>query len=507
MLRFMHIQKIKSCGFVKIPAGKYTHFRKSENPSFNEINVRTNYMNIDAVDDSVILPLMIAAYDIECTSCDGTMAQSQRPDDKIITIGTTFNMYGNPECFKKHVITLGSCAPIKDVEVVACKTEKEVLLEWAKLIRTMNPDVITGYNIFGFDFKYMENRSKLTNCDKEFSKLSRIKNHQSKFIFKDLSSAAYGKNHFYFYDIIGRVQVDLFKVIQREHKLGSYKLDNVAAHFMREVIKDIKLNPKNNTTDIITDSVDGLSVGRFIKITYNDGLSDNPYKDDKKFKIIKLEKKLIRVEELIDELDVIKHKSYWCHAKDDVKPRELFELQKGSAEDRAKIAEYCIQDCILCNQLLEKLKILTSNIGMANVCSVPLSYIFMRGQGVKILSLVSKKCRERNHLIPVLKKSLGNEVMNDGYEGATVLLPNVGYHQYQVTTLDYSSLYPSSMIHRNISHECLVMDDKYADLENYTYYTIMYYEKDGTEVVCKYAKSNDPNKVGILPEILQDLLR
>ena len=32
---------------------------------------------------------------------------------------------------------------------------------------------------------------------------------------------------------------------------------------------------------------------------------------------------------------------------------------------------------------------------MANVCSVPLAYIFLRGQGVKIFSLVSKECREK----------------------------------------------------------------------------------------------------------------
>ena len=29
---------------------------------------------------------------------------------------------------------------------------------------------------------------------------------------------------------------------------------------------------------------------------------------------------------------------------------------------------------------------------MANVCSLPVSYIFMRGQGVKITSVISKKC-------------------------------------------------------------------------------------------------------------------
>lgn len=47
-------------------------------------------------------------------------------------------------------------------------------------------------------------------------------------------------------------------------------------------------------------------------------------------------------------------------------------------------------DCVLVTKLMEKLQVLNNNIGMANVCNVPLNYIFMRGQGVKIFSLVSK---------------------------------------------------------------------------------------------------------------------
>ena len=46
---------------------------------------------------------------------------------------------------------------------------------------------------------------------------------------------------------------------------------------------------------------------------------------------------------------------------------------------------------------------------MANVCSVPLTYIFLRGQGIKILSLVSKECRDYNFLLPVLKKPKTDE--------------------------------------------------------------------------------------------------
>ena len=92
---------------------------------------------------------------------------------------------------------------------------------------------------------------------------------------------------------------------------------------------------------------------------------------------------------------------------------------------------------------------------MANVCSVPLSYLLSTyGQGVKIFSLVSQQCRKENFLIPQLnvnvKKYLtyheqpsgfeygeeeNAEVLNndDGYEGANrikTLAWNLSYRTY-----------------------------------------------------------------------------
>ena len=87
---------------------------------------------------------------------------------------------------------------------------------------------------------------------------------------------------------------------------------------------------------------------------------------------------------------------------------------------------------------------------MANVCSVPLSYIILRGQGIKIQSLVSKECKNEDYILRELEKK--ND--DSSYEGAIVLPPIKGmYLEEPVSVLDYASLYPSSMIASNISHE------------------------------------------------------
>jgi DNA polymerase elongation subunit (family B) len=53
-------------------------------------------------------------------------------------------------------------------------------------------------------------------------------------------------------------------------------------------------------------------------------------------------------------------------------------------------------------ELLMKLEVLNNSTAMANVCWVPVEFIFTRGQGIKSESLVFYECRKEGQLIPVL---------------------------------------------------------------------------------------------------------
>jgi DNA polymerase elongation subunit (family B) len=409
--------------------------------------------------------------------------------DKIIQIGSTVHTYGQTQCSYKNIITLDTCDDIPGVEVLSCKTEKEMVKEWCKLINRIDPDIITGYNILGFDFEYIFKRASELNCKSSVLKCSRMKDHKSKYIEKMLASSALGENILKYFEMEGRVFIDLMKVVQRDHKLDSYKLDNVAAHFICGKILKYKDNK------LYLDSLAALNCGDFVKI------------NDIKCKIIDLQQDYI----LIDR--DIENPKTWGLAKDDVSPKEIFECQKGSSTDRAKIAKYCIQDCALCNLLVIKLEVIANNLGMANVCHVPLSYIFMRGQGIKIFSLVAKQCREDEFIIPVIKYDQDDVLEEeDGYEGAIVLDPSPGiYVDNPINVMDYASLYPSSMISENISHDSIVLDSKYDNIEGIFYVDITYdifngigdKKKKVGEKVCRYAQNDNKS---VLPRILMKLL-
>lgn len=453
--------------------------------------------------------------------------------DKIIQIGTTVQIYGEPDCSIKHIITLNGCSPIENAIVESYDNEKDVIMAWTKFIRKLDPDVILGYNIFGFDIKYMYERAEELNTEEEFSKLSREKNLVSKLEEKQLSSSALGDNFFYIIPMKGRILIDLMKAIQGNpvYKLDSYSLDNVASTFMRGKIKGFEYN-ENNETILKTSGTKGLKKLNFITISVNDGIKVEKYQGGQKFKMIEVNDDSIVLADKIQLDDISKIQYSWCENKDDVSAKDIFRLQKGDDDDRCTVARYCIQDCELCNRIMNKLDILTNSIGMGNVCTVPISYLFLRGQGVKIYSLVSKQCRLEDFLLPVLKKvDNPNDEEKEGYEGAIVLKAMSDIYYDPVVVSDYNSLYPSSMISDNLSHDTFVMDPQYDNLPGITYKDIVYdnymYIKKGkgdtlTKVInekepvktCRFVQyERDENGVpinetrGVIPRILQKLLK
>lgn len=573
MFRFMHIQKLNAVGWISIRRNKLSEDTFST--TCCDINYQTKWTNVEYVEDQLIEKFTIMSFDIECTSKDGSFPQPDRVEDKIIQIGMTLSRFGEAECYEKHLVSLGETADIDGVNVQWYEKEEDLLLGFTKLMRKINPDIITGYNIFGFDWKYIKRRvDKLKSMmdeegrEKEgrkflnsFSKLSRINNDISEWTEKTLASSALGENLLYYYKTTGRVQVDLMKVVQKDYKLSSYKLDNVASNFIRENILSLE-NMKDGTFKISSRSTFGLGNNDYITVGYFDGAVEEKYETGKKFKIIELTKNSIIAKGQVDTSDFMGkgYKVYWSQAKDDITPQDIFRMCKGTPEERAIVGKYCIKDCELCNTLIAKLQIITNNIGMANVCHVPLSFLFLRGQGIKIFSLVAKKCREQNHLIPVLKKKFkiddkdknknknknknqnqnqnqssflikkknfeddkGDDALekhirelnmkgreeedddDDGYEGAIVFAPEPKVWYEPIYVLDFASLYPNSMILRNLSHECYVDDPAYDNLPGYKYHTITYKNNKGELITCRFAEQRGGKK-GIIPQILIDLL-
>ena len=382
--------------------------------------------------------------------------------DKVTFIGSTFMRMGEKEQYKNNMIVLNSCSECPEVrdmegrlpEIETYDTEKEVLLAWTEMIQREDPDVIIGYNIFGFDYKFMIERSVELSCKEDFLKFSRNLSEDSRVIHSSIKIAS-GTHDLQYIEMTGRLQLDLYNYFRREVNLPSYKLDNVASHFIGDMISNIEYNEEKTT--IYSKNLVGLKDGHYICFEIL-GHSNDMYRNGKKFIVEGLDttKGLFKISVNISELKGKKFR--WCMAKDDVTPQDIFRLTNEGPDERAIIAKYCFQDCNLVHNLMLKNDILIGMSEIANICYVPISFIIMRGQGIKLLSFIAKKCSEKNTLMPVLDVDKGDS----SYEGAICLKPHCGlYIDNPVAVVDYASLYPSSMISENISHDSKVWTKEY----------------------------------------------
>jgi len=466
--------------------------------------------------------------------------------DKVTFIGSTFMNYGDQEPYKNHCVVLNTCSdmPIQNSIIESYQTERELLMAWQQLVQRENPDIVIGYNIFGFDYEFMFRRAEETGCVNEFLKLSRnngevcgTRDKETNRLKLEESTIqiASGQHDLKFIKMNGRLQVDLYNFFRREENLTSYKLDYVAGHFIGDYIKSFEhLSFK---TEIKTTNLTGLLEGSYIHLE-EIGHSVDYYDDGAKFKVVSINKEesKFKIDGLVNP--DMKKKVRWCLAKDDVTPKDIFRMTNGTADDRSVIAKYCIQDCNLVHYLFNKVDVLTGFIEMAKICSVPINFLVMRGQGIKLTSYVAKKCREKRTLIPVIEKG----DLDEGYEGAIVLDPKCDlYLDNPVACVDYASLYPSSMISENLSHDSKVWTKEY-DLDgnliengewgekddngnfvydnlpgyeyvNITYDTFKYVRKSpkaaaekvksGTKI-CRFAQF--PEGKAIMPSILEELL-
>ena len=467
--------------------------------------------------------------------------------DKVTFIGSTFMTYGEKRPYLNHCIVVDTCDTLKDEvansEIETYKTERELLLAWTRLIQRENPDIIIGYNICGFDYEFMFRRSLENSCENDFLRLSRNKGEfcgtrdytTGKVCIKESSIViASGQHDLHYIDMTGRLQIDLYNYFRRDFNLTSYKLDYCAGYFIGDGVKKLEHLPSGNTR-ISSSNMMGLENGNYINFEESSHSTDT-YKDGAKFKVLNLNlaEKTFEIEG--HEQPDMKKSVRWGLAKDDVTPQDIFRMTNEGPAERAIIAKYCIQDCNLVHHLMNKIDVMTGYIEMAKICSVPISFLVLRGQSIKLTSFIAKKCREKRTLMPVIERSFGNE----SYEGAICLPPKCNlYLDNPVACLDYSSLYPSSMISENLSHDSKVWTREfdlvgqlvretgvkdpsgnyiYDNLPGYEYVDVTYdtYKwvpnqrgraiktRNGTKI-CRFAQPKDGIKA-IMPTVLEELL-
>tara|TARA_Y100000389_G_scaffold121227_1_gene118620 strand:- start:3058 stop:5769 length:2712 start_codon:yes stop_codon:yes gene_type:complete len=239
VLRFMHRTGIQSTGWVDTDG--------SCEPAFcTKVDIDLeceDWRNLKSFDTTDIAPFVVASLDIECHSSTGKFPDPSVPGDACFQIAISLMHFGEDEPYDK------TCLCYKDTDnnvdgcsIVSYKSERDLLMGFSEYINRHDVDVITGWNIFGFDLEYIMERGMLNNCPLAFYRMSKLREFTCTLSRKKLSSSALGDNDLKLVPMPGRFIFDLFHEVKREYKLDSYKLNNVSQIYLGD--QKIDMPPK-----------------------------------------------------------------------------------------------------------------------------------------------------------------------------------------------------------------------------------------------------------------------
>ena len=235
ILQLTCCRKIPTAGWVKFKGRK---IREDEMDTLCDYEYQVKCKHLEPFECDIVPKPKIMGFDIEVNSSNPSMMpQAPKKEDKIFQISCVMAREGDdPDDYEKYLLTLGD--PIEkivgyDVIVYSYETEAEMLIGFVNLIREENPNIITGYNILGFDIPYMMARAKSPACCmREFSTQGFHKYAQAKEKTIRWSSSAYKNQDFEFLDAEGRVYVDLLPLVRRDFKFNNYKLKTISTYFL-----------------------------------------------------------------------------------------------------------------------------------------------------------------------------------------------------------------------------------------------------------------------------------
>ena len=223
-----------------------------------------------------------------------------------------------PETRVKHLLVVGLCADIPGAIVHRFKHEIELIDGLCEMIKTHDPSVILGYNIFKYDFPTLDARMQLYL--REWKPCGLIKDQPTSIKTKSWRSSAYGLMTISNLEAEGRICIDMYTIIKRDHKLDRYTLDHVSHHFLGRGKHDITAK---------------------------------------------------QMFEIYAEC---------CEAE---RSKDTNRIAKA-AEEMAKVGAYCLEDSILCIDLFEKLTTWVAITETANAARVTPLATFTQGQQVRV---------------------------------------------------------------------------------------------------------------------------
>jgi len=392
---------------------------------------------------------LIMGFDIEVNSSNpSAMPKAEKPPDKVFQISCVLYRHGDEKSMKKYILTLGD--PSERI------TGKDVNI----LKYSCEPDLLVGYSQF-------------------------IRDHNPNVIV--------GYNILNF-DI--PYMIDRAKLLFCMDQFDQQGFNN--AHASEKTIKWSSSAYGNQTFQFL--DAEGRLYVDLLPLVKRDYKMDN-------YKL-----KTISTFFLGATKDPLTPKGIFKCYREGIKTDEKGNYSITARKAMGIVAKYCVQDSVLVIDLFNKLQTWVGLCEMANVCNVPIFYLYTQGQQIKVYSQLYKYCMYKNY---VVERDGYIPKPDEHYVGATVFQPIAGVYD-RVLPFDFKSLYPTTIIAYNIDYSTLVIDESISDEDCHVmeWEDHVGCEHDKTDrktkpkhIMCQKRKFRFLKKpMGVMPTVLSGLL-
>ena len=388
-----------------------------------EYNVRWDKMK-HAKDLNAASKPVVMSYDIECFSED----ENKFPDftsviDVCFMIGVTFENLGDEKSRRYYCIYIGEefVEPMKvdgrEVVSIPVNCEKDLLVNFFKLIEKEKPVIFTGYNIGEFDNEYIFHRVNINGLTINGPGFMREK---TNFFMRDPVAKNFWDDKKDLFKIDGSISIDVFDFAKKVHStLSKHSLDYVSHHFLGE-----------NKHDVLPKEMFRI------------------YRACKQAQLVRKYRK----EEEVENASLLPTEQSWLDMNKDIDENEI----GNRLFDMRKVALYCVQDTVLPLKLIKKLDIWTIQKELSSLMGLPIEKLLTEGEQSRSFSQVYNDLHNNGYIL------IPDKPDNMNSEGGYVSHPVEGLHE-DVMIMDFASLYPSVIIAYNISWDTIVRDPTIPD--------------------------------------------
>lgn len=439
---------------------------------------KLSYSNYKQINDPKIRSLsciqkdktLVATWDIETYSSSNTglVPMGENDEDSVFMICLTFHWLHDPDPFYSVCIVDRETESDSRWTTIICGNQENIIRAMALVLNRLRPDIITGFNDGGYDWRFVMHKV--------------IKLEILEWFWKKISCE---------------------KKPRQEKYITNYNFN-----VRRE--KEIKINAEN-TVKVICPIIPGLvcidTSVCFTKIytklemnkygTLKFYLNDNGLPTKVDLPIITL----------------------WNYYK------------KGTDKNMREIAYYCIVDSLSVQRLLVKRSIISDYREISTLAYISLSDVHYYANGVRVGNLVGSYAFQAGILVNTKPKYSPPEKYPGAYvfQPDKGMVPDIDRlnnlknaktdeeieksikefaNDRPVTCLDFASLYPSLIMTYNLSPEKIVKDvnEKEAlERQGYKLHEINFSTLNRNIIAWSVMHNNDPEQMGLFPTILLKL--